>query len=125
MRSFVVLFAPFLVSTAAYAAGMPSGAFECQRLMSADFAKAGPDDFMPSVLGSFTLDGKGGYVHPTGTGTVAPSKSFVRFMSGPMKGVIAVQRTDAKGKPYFHIDKEIVEMPKAQPRELDVVCVSR
>jgi hypothetical protein len=123
MRSLAVSFAAVLISTAvAGAAGMPNGAFTCQRFMAADYAKSAPGDFMPSVLGTFTLDGKGGYVHPTGKGTVALTKDFYRFMDGPMKGVIGVLRKDAKGRIFFHIDKEIIEMPKTQPREFDVVC---
>jgi len=124
MRALVLAFAALAVSISpVFADGMLAGSFSCQRLMVADYAKAGPDDFMPSVLGNFTLDGKGGYVHPTGKGTVALAKDFYRFMEGPMKGVIAVARKDAKGKVYLHVDKEIIEMPKAQPRELDVLCI--
>ncbi len=123
MRALSVSVAAALLSTAAHAAGMPAGSFTCERMMVSDYSKAGPNDFLPSVLGSFTIDAKGGYVHHDGKGTVAVSKDLVRFMDGPMKGIIAVQRTNAKGKTYLHIDKEIIEMPKAQPRELDVLCV--
>lgn len=123
MRATALIFSvAVLMATGALADEMPSGSFTCQRLMTADFAKAGPGDFLPSVLGSFTLDGKGGYVHPTGKGTFAISKDMIRFMDGPMKGVIAVPRTNAKGKLYLHIDQNIIEMPKAQPVALDVVC---
>lgn len=125
MRSLAVSFAVLLVSTVALADGLPTGSFSCERLMAASYTGSGPDDFMPSVLGSFTLDAKGGYVHPQGNGTVALSKDMIRFMDGPMKGVIAVPRKDAKGNTYLHIDKEIIEMPKDQPRQFDVLCVKR
>ena len=123
MRSLALAFAALAVSASpVFADGMLAGSFSCQRLMVADYAKASPTDFMPSVLGNFTLDGKGGYVHPTGKGTVTLSREFYRFMDGPMKGVIAVARKDVKGKVYLHVDKEIIEMPKAKPGELDVLC---
>jgi hypothetical protein len=107
---------------AAAPAAMPAGGFTCERLMVESFNGAGEGDYLPSVLGSFTLDGKGGYVHPAGAGRMVLDKGLLRFTEGTMKGIVASQRKDAKGRIYLLIDKSITDPPGAKPRMLDAVC---
>jgi len=114
-----------LFAAAAVSAAMPSGAFSCQRLMAEEFAGATQDDFIPSVMGTFTLDGAGGYVHPTGAGKVVLDKGLLRFTEGTMKGTVGAARTDTKGRAYILIDKEITDPPQALPRRFDVVCYKK
>jgi hypothetical protein len=79
--------------------------------------------FVPSVMGDFTLDGKGNYGHVQGGGVVAVDvKGVYRFASGAMQGTVGRLRKDAKGREYFHIDKSITDPPQAAPRQLDLVC---
>jgi hypothetical protein len=111
-----------LFAAAAISAAIPSGSFTCQRLMAEKFDAASTNDFIPSVLGTFTLDGAGGYVHPEGSGKVVLEKGLLRFTEGTMKGIVAAQHTDAKGRAYLLIDKSIVEAPQAAPHYLDAVC---
>jgi len=108
--------------SAAMPAAMPSGSFACQRLMTDTFERAAADDYVPSVLGTLTLDGKGGYSHVQGNGKVVREKAYLRFAAGPAKGVAAAMRIDAKGRVYLLIDRSIVGYPQASPHRLDAVC---
>lgn len=110
---------------AAAMSAMPAGTFTCERLMAQSFEGAGEGDFVPSVLGTFTLDGKGGYIHPDGTGKLVLDKGLLRFTEGTMRGIVAVERKDAKGRVYLLIDKSITDPPGAAPRYLDAVCYKK
>lgn len=111
-----------LLFAVAASVAMPSATFSCRRLLVDEFEGASADDFLPSVLGTFTLDGKGGYVHPDGAGKVVLDKGLLRFTEGTMKGVVAAQRADAKGRAYLLIDKSITGPPQPLPHRFDAVC---
>jgi len=121
-----VAFAAAAVALAAAAPAQPSafpaGAYTCSRLMADTLDGATKDDFLPSVLGSFTLDGQGDYVHPGGRGRVVRDRDLLRFTGGTMKGIVASERRDAKGRAYLLIDKSIIVAPGREPGNLDAVC---
>lgn len=117
--------AVFLLVSAMPAFAGTGATFSCQRLMVESLAGAGPDDFLPSVVGDVTLDGRGGYGHVQGGGKVALDKGLTRFTSGPLMGTVGMLRKDAKGRTYFHIDKSVTDPPRDLPRALDLVCYKK
>jgi hypothetical protein len=110
------------VCTAASAA-MPAGTYRCQRLMAETLDGAGPDDFLPTVVGTITFTGKDVYKHAEGNGLVASDRNGVLHLaSGGLQGTLGALRKDPKGREYFLIDKSITDPPGAAARKLDVVC---
>lgn len=117
-------FVSLMILLGTLAAGAaPAATYHCTILMSEKLD--GDAQFMPSVMGDFTLDGKGGYSHVQGDGKVVLDKGWLRFTSGAMMGTVGVLRKDAKGREYLHVDKSINGRPESAPRAFDLVCYGK
>ena len=102
---------------------MPAGTFTCKVLFQAALTGASSDQFKPSVLGTTTLDGRGGYVRREGgSGSVALANGILKFTSGDMSGIVAVYKRDPLGRAYLHIDGQVTEAPSGPPKAADFVC---
>jgi hypothetical protein len=111
-----------LLPTAAIADSMPAGSFTCQVLMVNRLTGTGSDQFVPSVLGTFSFDGRGGYTRQGRTGAVTVQGSQITFISGEAQGIVAVLKTDPRGRRYLHIDGEVTVPPAGDPKQADFVC---
>jgi hypothetical protein len=118
---FVALAAASSPASADY--GMPSGTFTCTLLMAQRLTGTSADEFVPSILGTTTLDGRGGYVRREGgVGSVAVEGGHLKFTSGEMAGIVAVWKRDPRGRSYLHIDGEVSTPPSGDPKPADFVC---
>lgn len=126
MRRFAVLFAlaaPVLLPTVASAdSNMPDGVFGCQVLMVDRLTGTGGDQFVPSVLGTFSFDGLGRYTRQGKTGFVNVQGAEIVFVSGEAEGIVAVMKLDPRGRTYLHIDGEVTVAPAGDPKQADFVC---
>jgi hypothetical protein len=113
----------YSVSTARADYSMPSGAFLCRVLFQDQLTGASSDEFRPSVLGTITLDGRGGYVRREGgSGSVVAENGVIRFTSGAMQDIVAVWKRDPIGRSYLHIGGEPSVAPPSNPQPADFVC---
>lgn len=123
MKIFRAALPALLLSAPVQGGAAPAPAYHCTILLSEKLD--GEAQFMPSVMGDFTLDGKGGYSHVQGDGKVALDKGLLRFTSGAMMGTVGVLRKDAAGREYLHVDKSINGRPESAPRAFDLVCYGK
>jgi hypothetical protein len=126
MRGFVVLLSiaasPFLAAAAIADSNMPDGVFTCQVLMVERLTGTGSDQFVPSVLGTFSFDGLGRYARQGKTGFVNVQGAEIKFVSGEAEGIVAVLKMDPRGRNYLHIDGEVTVAPAGDPKQADFVC---
>lgn len=101
---------------------MPSGTFTCRVLLAPSLTGTSDDEFRPSVLGTFSLNGYGGYTREGKSGSVEEQGSQIRFTSGEMQDIVAVAKYDPYGRSYLHIDGEVTSPPYGPPKGADFVC---
>jgi hypothetical protein len=117
---FAAVSALALGSTSAFA--MPSGTFFCRVLFAPALTGTSSDQFKPSVIGTFSLNGYGGYTREGRSGSVVEQGNQLKFTSGDMQDFIAVAKYDPQGRSYLHIDSNITTPPWGDPKLVDVVC---
>ena len=126
MKRIVTLFsiaASSLLPTAAFAdSNMPTGSFACQVLMVSRLTGTTSDQFVPSVLGTFSFDGLGRYTRQGKTGFVNVQGAQINFVSGEAEGIVAIFKIDPRGRNYLHIDGEVTVAPAGDPKQADFVC---
>ena len=125
MKRFVVLLSiigsPLFATAAMADSNMPTGSFTCQVLISRLTGTAS-DQFVASVLGTFSFDGLGRYTRQGKTGFVNVQGAEIRFVSGEAQGIVAVFKMDPRGRNYLHIDGEVTVPPAGDPKQADFVC---
>jgi hypothetical protein len=109
-----------LGSSSAFA--MPSGTFFCRVLFVPALTGTSSDVFKPSVVGTFSLNGYGGYTREGSSGTVVEQGNQLRFTTGVMRDFVAIAKYDPQGRSYLHIDGNITTPPWGDPKPADVVC---
>ena len=80
------------------------------------------DQFVPSVLGTFSFDGLGRYTRQGKTGFVNVQGAQINFVSGEAEGIVAIFKIDPRGRNYLHIDGEVTVAPAGDPKQADFVC---
>jgi hypothetical protein len=104
------------------ATAMPSGTFMCRILFAPALTGTSSDEFRPSVLGTISLNGYGGYTREGKSGSVVEQGNQLTFTTGEMQGIVAVAKSDPAGRSYLHIDGNITTPPWGNPKAADVVC---
>ena len=126
MKRFVALLSiaalPLFASAAIADSNMPTGSFTCQVLMVSRLTGTHSDQFVPSVLGTFSFDGLGRYTRQGKTVFVNVQGAEFRFVSGEAEGIVAVLKMDPVGRNYLHIDGEVTVPPAGDPKQADFVC---
>lgn len=126
MRRIVALLSiaasPLSPAAAIADSNMPDGVFGCRALMADRLTGTGSDQFVPSVLGTFSFDGLGRYTHQGKSGFVNVTGAEITFVSGEAEGMVAVTKLDPRGRSYLHIDGQVTAPPASDPKRTDFVC---